>query len=104
MNFSSSAPPASRATASSVAITSGIAESLEERERLCSVSWSPSVIASPSEVDVSTRSSKSGLNARGPVGTSATASSSDAVAASLHGSDAASPEATETETPASVFA
>ena len=61
------------------------------------MSRSPSVSASPSDVDVSTRSSKSWLIASGPVGTSATASSSRAVASAVHGASDASALSTAIE-------
>ena len=83
-------------------MSSGRAASLDERERLCSVSRPPSVLASPSDVLVSTRPSKSWLIARGPVGTSATTSSNAPVASSLQASDAASASATAAVAPESV--
>ena len=85
-------------------MTSGSAESFDERDRLCSVRRSPSVTASPSEVLVSTSPSKSGLIASGPVGTSATTSRSIAVAASVQASPASAAVSTVTVAPGSVFA
>jgi hypothetical protein len=81
-----SEPPASRAEASSAAITSGSAESLDERERLCSVSIAPSVATRPTDVLVSTSPSKSGLIASGPLGTTATRSSTPRVPSSVEAS------------------
>ena len=85
-------------------MTSGSAESLDERDKLWSVRRPPSVIASPSEVLVSTSPSKSGLIASGPVGTSATTSSNLVVASSVHASAASAVASTVTVAPGSVFA
>jgi hypothetical protein len=67
-------------------MTSGRAESLDERERLCKLKTAPLVTASPTDVLVSTSPSKSELIASGPFGTTATRSSSSEVASSVHAS------------------
>ena len=64
----------------------------------------PPVVASPSEVLVSTSPSKSGLIASGPVGTIATTSRSVRVAISVQASPAAAALSTVTVAPGSVFA
>ena len=95
--------PASRATASSAAITSGSAESFDERERLCKVSWSPSVMASPSE-STSRRGRRSqGSSRAAPWAPLRSSSSRRAVASSVHGCSLDSQARPRTATPASVF-
>ena len=61
--------PARELIPANVLTTSGRADSLEVRVRLCSSSWPPSVVATPRDVLISTRPSKSGLKVWSPLGT-----------------------------------
>jgi hypothetical protein len=71
---------------------------------LCSLRPVPSVTASPTDVLVSTRPSKSGLSASGPLGTIARRSSSSAVPVSDHASASSGALSTATVTAGSVGA